>query len=142
MSRHHLEQSWSVILQQAWSMCLKDKLHSSSTPTHSYQGNPASGSGNKQTPWRKLCFDFNAGNCTIGRKCKFDHRCSFCNKFGHGSVVCRKAANKRGNGSSGRDGDQWDKYEKEQMKNVEWKNKVNTEQSGHSIISITIGSTV
>ena len=77
MSKHHLVRSWSVILQQAWAMCLKDKIQG--TPNISYQsgGSHRGGNGAK----RRLCFDYNSGNCTFGKKCKFDHRCSFCNKF-------------------------------------------------------------
>ena len=82
MSKHHLTRSRAVILQQAWSMYLKDKVN--------HQGN---GQGNRQGQGsqvrRKLCFDFNRGECTYGQRCKFDHRCSFCNKFGHGAFNCR-----------------------------------------------------
>ena len=43
MSWHHLNRSWAVILQQAWSMCLKDKIYHSS-PNYSFN---ASGGANK-----------------------------------------------------------------------------------------------
>ena len=119
MSRHHLQRSWGIILQQAWSMFLKDKV---STPGgHSSVG---SGNGNRNAGVkRKLCFDYNAGLCTFGKCCKFDHRCSFCNKFGHGSHICRKA--NRGGSSNGTtrneytgDKDRWDKYEKGQQATI------------------------
>ena len=117
MSRHHTRK-WSVILQQAWSMFLKDKISSNNFE----RGVGQSGQGNG--PRCKLCFDFNRGNCTFGKKCKFDHRCSFCNKFGHGSFNCRKAnANKGGgwkqtpsttsNSVELNDKNRWDRYEKE-----------------------------
>ena len=96
-------------------MCLKDKVHN-----NHIQGSGGPSGSNKVR--RKLCFDFNCGNCMYGKKCKFDHRCSFCNKFGHGAVVCHKAGNKgEGNQSAGpghdrHEVDRWDKYEKGQMK--------------------------
>ena len=89
MSRHHLNRSWGVILQQAWSMFLKDKIDRTGQDQRG-----SSGGGTR----RKLCSDYNSGNCTFGKKCCFDHRCSFCNKFGHGAYNCHRAAatNKQG----------------------------------------------
>ena len=85
MIKHHLRHSWAVILQQAWLIFLKDKV----TPNNNgHRQNGHQGSGG---PRRRLCFDFNSGACSYGKRCKFDHRCSFCNKFGHGSYNCRKA---------------------------------------------------
>ena len=75
MNRHHLNRGWAVILQQAWSMYLKDRV-----PGNSFSG----GSKGNGSVRRKLCFDYNQGLCTFGKRCKFEHRCSFCNKFGHG----------------------------------------------------------
>ena len=118
LSRHHPHRSWSIILQQAWSMYLKEKI---TTPTH--QGhNSGNKSGNAR---RKLCFDYNRGHCQYSQRCRFDHRYSFCNKFGHGFFNCRKAAKAYANAGTNTniskdrdDKDHWDKYEKEQMNNV------------------------
>ena len=122
MSRHHLNRSWAVILQQAWTMFLKDRV---STPGHNFNSGNSHWNGNGAR--KKLCFDFNSGNCTYGKRCKFDHRCSFCNKYGHGSFCCRKA--NRNNSTQGRHGhishkpssssgndDRWEHYEKEHAK--------------------------
>ena len=79
----------------------------------------------------KDCFDFNKGNCQYRQKCKFEHKYSFCNKFGHGFFNCRKAAkvNNPGNGGA-RDGkddqDRWDKYEREQQNLVNTPNNLNS----------------
>ena len=112
MSKHHLKHSWAIILPQAWSMFLKDKV----TPgSHKF----GSTSGQSSSTRRKLCFDLNAGNCTFGKKCRFDHRCSFCNKFGHSSFNCRKAGkgkNNSGNVQHRHDqnqNDRWDRYERD-----------------------------
>ena len=37
------------------------------------------------------CRCFNRGKCSFGSNCKCEHHCSYCFKFGHGSVNCRKA---------------------------------------------------
>ena len=82
--RMHLGQypkrSWAIILQQAWSMCLKDRVQNS---------NNLGKGGFKQK--KEPCRRFNKGICTAGKSCKYDHRCTVpkCGKFGHGAHICR-----------------------------------------------------
>ena len=82
MSRNP-NRSWAIILQQAWSMFLKDrpKFHESS-------------GRNDKKLCKDICYRFNKGRCTYGANCKFDHRCNICNKFGHGAHICRRAQDK------------------------------------------------
>ena len=97
ISKHPLR-SWAVILQQAWSMRLKDRLrskafafskqgksNSSSKPGRSNQGGSA-----------EPCRCFNHGRCNFGTTCKYEHHCTYCGKFCHGFLVCRKASADRG----------------------------------------------
>ena len=62
MSKHHLVCSWAVILQQAWSMCLKDKHNNNSSNSSGYAGGGGHGNSNGRNqgmgPRRKLCFRF------------------------------------------------------------------------------------
>ena len=74
MSKHHLNHSWAVILQQAWMMFLKDRV---TTPQQSGYSKFSHSEGTQPSARKRICFDFNRGNCTFGRKCKFDHCCSF-----------------------------------------------------------------
>ena len=123
LGRHHPHRSWSTILQQVWTMCMRDKV---TTPNHHNHGSGPSGAGGNAR--RKICFNFNKGICTFGQRCKFDHKCSFCKKFGHGAFNCRKAKQMgaSGNGGDSRGGDhdhrddkgkdRWDKYERELQK--------------------------
>ena len=75
--------SWAVILQQAWSMRLKDKIN----------GNQSKGSTqNSSTPGNKskdYCRRFQPGQCNLGLSCRYEHRCTICGKFGHGAHICR-----------------------------------------------------
>ena len=77
------QRSWSVILQQAWSMCLKDRVKNGEDKV----GTPGGKGGKPREPCRR----YNAGKCTYGSKCIFNHRCSVkrCGKFGHGAHICR-----------------------------------------------------
>ena len=89
MSRNP-QRNWGIILQQAYTMLIKDRLTNfSSNPGKGNQDNTNNfcSMGNK-----KICYSFNRGNCKFGSRCKFDHRCGMCGKFGHGGYNCRKAA--------------------------------------------------
>ena len=98
---NHPQLSWSVILQQAWSMRLRycirydsSNHHANSgghgSHTHSHQGHVSNHGKGYSEPCRK----FNHGKCNFGLSCKFDHHCVYkpCNKFGHSILNCRKLA--------------------------------------------------
>ena len=95
--RSHLriypERSWAIILQQAWSMCLKDRIGGGGHQDHFNMTN--NGSRLK----KEKCKRFNKGLCTTGRGCKYDHRCMGCRKFGHGLHICRNKLNTSNLGS-------------------------------------------
>ena len=78
--------SWAIILQQVWSMRLKDKFKVGDN----FYKNRA-GDGSKGNP-RNFCKRFNRGCCTFGARCTYEHRCSYCFKAGHGFHNCRKRA--------------------------------------------------
>ena len=72
---HH---NWGVILQQAWSIYLKDRIVK--------HNEDRTGNGGKR---KEICKRFNKGKCTSGYRCSYDHRCLNCGKFGHGAHICR-----------------------------------------------------
>ena len=41
------------------------------------------------------------GKCNFGATCKYEHRCSYCFKFGHSVLNCRKAASDRNSRNRG-----------------------------------------
>ena len=94
MSRNPFR-NWGVILQQAYTMCIKDRHRSEGSSSNSgWRGGESPAAMMKK---RKPCIAFQRGTCKFGSKCKWDHRCNFCNKFGHGTSVCRKAVGSTGN---------------------------------------------
>ena len=85
----HPTRVWNVILQQAWKMLLKDRIH---WGDNQHGGGRNNGSHNNHNKWSKSpCRHFSKGRCTFGLNYKFDHRCSVrkCGKFGHGAHQCR-----------------------------------------------------
>ena len=84
--------SWAMILQQAWSLRLRDRIMAGQI-----FGNSASTSGfSNCSKVSEPCRRFNRGKCNFGATCKYEHHCSYCFKFGHGVLQCRKAQNDRG----------------------------------------------
>ena len=88
--RFHLSRypnrSWAVILQQAWTMRLKD------LNKHDNGNQDSQGKGQGKFKGRKdVCWQYNAGHCSYETRCKFEHRCAICNKYGHGAHNCRRA---------------------------------------------------
>ena len=110
--RKHPERSWVVILQQAWSMYLKDRLlksdnhgftgyhnsHHSPKPSGVMSGN----FGNVKSKINEPCRCYNKGHCKFGTSCNFEHRCSYCFKFGHYVLICCKLAADRENNQKGK----------------------------------------
>ena len=77
MSRHP-QCSWSVILQQAWNLRLKDKLcHESFSDRGKFKS-------------KDICKCFNKGKCHSGSACQYEHKCLNCGKFGHGEHICQR----------------------------------------------------
>ena len=74
------DRTWAVILSQAYNTNLKDRHKSD---------NYFQRSGNSSSKG-EICRRFQRGRCKFGLNCKFDHRCTICNKFGHGAHICRK----------------------------------------------------
>ena len=85
--------SWAIILQQAWTIYLKDRLRSNNQDNFRNNG---------QKCKKDVCKRFNKGLCTAGLSCKYDHWCIECERFGHGAHICRRrSSNQNGNASSG-----------------------------------------
>ena len=91
------DRSWGLLLHQAWSLRLKDKLkrqdnnfrvssdynRSSNHSQNNQNQNSRSGGGGG-------CKRYNRGRCSFGSTCRYEHKCFYCNKAGHGVIVCRQ----------------------------------------------------
>ena len=89
------QRSWAMILQQAWSLRLRDRLSSSNN-----WGNAGHSTGGRQKS-NEVCRCFNRGKCNFGSACKYEHKCAYCFKYGHNILNCRKAnADKSRNGGN------------------------------------------
>ena len=84
------QRCWSVILQQAWSMYLKDRIYHQGDQSRLTGGNS---NFNHSKAQKEICKRFNKGKCMAGSSCKYDHHCLECGKFGHGAHICQNKGN-------------------------------------------------
>ena len=82
----HPERNWATILQQAWSMRLREFLRPHTFATAS----PSGDFRNKNRSNNDICRKFNRGKCNYRMRCKYEHKCFNCFKFGHSIINCRK----------------------------------------------------
>lgn len=87
---HYPQRNWSIILQQAWSMYLNDKISNRDRNSDS----PSTGK------IKEICDRYNWGKCQNGYSCKYKHCCKICKKLGHGVHICRKRKNASNPGAS------------------------------------------
>ena len=81
------QRSWAMILQQPWSLKLRDR-----TTGGNNWGNVSSNANSLgRAKINEPCRRFNRGKCNFGTNCKYDHKCSYCFKFRYGAVYCRRA---------------------------------------------------
>ena len=79
--------NWSIILQHSWSLRLRDKIsRQDNSSGFNHNNNHKSGGGKSSDPCRR----YNKGKCNFGPSCRYDHKCSYCFKFGHTILNCRK----------------------------------------------------
>ena len=106
--RYHMERhpsrSWAIIQQQAWTMFLKGKIRYDNQRgvNHNYHGGGDRNSGGGKAKISEPCRRYNRGLCT-NKFCKYEHRCSYCFKFGHTVLNCRRAAADRERRNSDKD---------------------------------------
>ena len=89
MSKHP-ERNWSIKLQQAWALRLREKhQHYGNQSNNQFNhSNMVSSRGHSDEPCRR----YNRGRCPFGSDCRYDHRCSYCFKMGHAIINFRKLA--------------------------------------------------
>ena len=98
----HPKRNWSLILQQAWAMRLREplRMHSFTQRENNHNNSNNRFGGPKRSNANDICRRFNRGKCTYGMRCKYEHRCSYCFKIGHSVLNCRRAQADRSHNSS------------------------------------------
>ena len=104
----HPKRNWGMILQQAWSLRLREHSRNianvgGNSHGYSHRENSSNrsrghtGYNNRESfNNNDACRKFNQGKCNYGLRCKYEHKCSYCFKFGHAIIRCRKLIHDRG----------------------------------------------
>ena len=87
--------NWGIILQQAWTLRMRDRVDKGARSGQYVTNNKAGESHNGGQ--KKTCWKYNSGNCTFGVGCDYEHKCLICGKYGHGAHIVRKAGVGKGN---------------------------------------------
>ena len=88
--------NWGVILQQAWSLHLRDRIANQFQVQG--QGGSSSSNYNNHSPNARSgkvgepCRRYNKGKCPAGSSCRYEHHCSYCFIFRHAILTCCKLA--------------------------------------------------
>ena len=83
--------SWSKIYNQMWNLSMKETLTKNNFFNFPSMKKDSEPSGNPKRPRKpKYCWPFYRGNCKHGIKCKFVHRCSYCDASDHALPGCNK----------------------------------------------------
>ena len=98
-SRH-----WGKIYNQMWNLAMREPLIKFGRTGSSYQNNNVGGggAGNESKNREKYCWKFNKNKCR-NKSCEWEHRCKYCDGWGHGLYNCYKklaAKNGTNNGSN------------------------------------------
>ena len=86
--------SWAKTYTQMWNMTLNEPIKK-----FQEQGNANNRSAGKKRD--NTCWKFNKNNCSYGKNCRFEHKCSYCGSYNHPAIHCpKKKDNKKKNTSS------------------------------------------
>ena len=83
--------SWAKVYTQMWNITLNEPLRKFQESNNHFQNRQQGGNKKRES----VCWKFNKGNCTYGKSCKFEHKCSYCGGFSHGASTCLKKAGKK-----------------------------------------------
>ena len=80
-----------ILLQQDWTVRMREKIKIPDNHRHASGHSSNSGRDSVVGGHTELCKRWNqTGRCNFGKGCKFEYRCSYCFKFGHAVINCRK----------------------------------------------------
>ena len=75
--------SWAKTYTQMWNVTLNEPKRSV------YETHNREHSSRKQDG-QQICWKFNKNACNYGKKCRFEHKCSYCGSYNHGYWNCSR----------------------------------------------------
>ena len=90
--------SWARTYGQYWNLCMRDPIGS----RHGGAGN--NNSKNSKRNRDNYCWTFNKNKCNNGANCPHEHRCLYCDGWGHGMYNCFKLQRRNSGGTNSHNG--------------------------------------
>ena len=92
--------SWAKLYTQMWNLTLNEpikKFHEGSGNYHNNSNHPTNKGSQKKKD--SYCWKYNKNNCSYGKSCRFEHKCSYCGVHGHPVTSCHKKQGKKSSGN-------------------------------------------
>ena len=99
--------SWAKTYTQMWNLTLNEpikKFNDQGSNNNNNSHNTYRGSNGQKKRIEGCCWRFNKNNCSYGKSCKFDHKCSYCGSFSHPFLNCNKRRKSSDKGEKGEKG--------------------------------------
>ena len=74
------DRSWALIYNQMWNLAMRDPVGGKNFAVK--------GTKDGRTKRDDYCWHFNKNRCKFGSRCRYEHRCFYCDGFGHGVFNC------------------------------------------------------
>ena len=91
------QRSWSRLYNHMWSLCMKDPVNKHSNVGGRNNNFAGRRSDSQKGDREKYCWRFNKNKCKRAN-CEWEHRCKFCDAWGHGVWNCFKKLAKQSKG--------------------------------------------
>ena len=90
--------SWAKTYTQMWTMTLIEPVNRSNMIQSGSKNNHNS-HGSSEKSWKDgCCWKFNKKQCSYGKNCRFEHRCTYCGSYNHPYSKCPKRNKSSGKG--------------------------------------------
>ena len=79
--------SWGIIYHQMWSLAMRDPIHKNNGFGAGGSGHRSDSSHSQRDNYR---WKFNKNKCRFGTRCRYEHKCNYCDGYGHGAYNCTR----------------------------------------------------
>ena len=93
----YLQRSWALIYNQMWNLAMRDPIGTTNRSGNMFMSNRNNGNSadRRQNSRDDYCWHFNKNRCKYGARCRYEHKCYYCDGSGHGTFNCQRKSGRR-----------------------------------------------